>query len=406
MTALYKLLFDLAVYYAVSGYYLRVFWDRQPSFLGFFLLVLSVGAALLLEKRLIPPLRAAIPMLALLCLFTRPGIAALLQLLPAVAYLSFSLYTGATKLRFEEFRDHFFFGLRLLLVVLPPLLFSRRAVPALMEMIPYLVFLLAAGVCLMRMLREKTASGGKQALFIGAFLLGCALFTAGRAPQLLWSALTFFYQKIFAPVILMAIIAVGMFVYLFFKGFFWLVSLLRKEEAEPVQLDLRSAAETMGLEDTYDYVVKDFPLMRIIGYVLLAVGILLALIWLFRRLLGERKGETAEEAASERSGAAPPMEKKRKPGLTRPRDPRLAVRYYYARFLRECRRRKVVLSPGMTSRELAAACAYAFPGADPAILQRLYLPARYSSHTPVTGADANAARDAWRELKKTRLKEE
>jgi len=91
-----------------------------------------------------------------------------------------------------------------------------------------------------------------------------------------------------------------------------------------------------------------------------------------------------------------------RPRLIKPRDPRGAVRYYYAMFLRECKSRGMELPPGSTAQELAVQCARVFPGADPEDLALVYDPARYWSSQPVTAQQAEEAAQAWNRLRKTK----
>ena len=404
MAGIYKLIFDLALYYTLAGFYIGVFFSAAPSVPGILLLVLIVvlDAILRRQKVTAPAPRIAILCLPLLTLLAHPGIWPLIHLVPAWVYLGYCIFTGRVETELGDFRSHFSFGLSILLLILPAFLLSKRAAGSFVAIVPYLAIMLAVGVCLLRMLREKTRSGVKQGVYMSVFILACAALTVGKAPQMVGLILKTIYQYVLAPLLLGGVLLVGFGFYGIFKALFWLAALLRKEEPEPVEMDLRSAAEMMGLEEAYDVAVKDHPIARIIGYCLLALAVAAVLFLIFRRLLGNRdKGEEKKPYEESREGVLPPA-KRRRPGLTRPREPRLAVRYYYARFLRECRRRSVDLRPGMTSEELAEACSYAFPGVDTAVLQRLYVPARYSDYEPVTAADADRAADAWHALKRSK----
>ena len=67
-------------------------------------------------------------------------------------------------------------------------------------------------------------------------------------------------------------------------------------------------------------------------------------------------------------------------GFFTPRDPRMAVRYHYRRFLKLCAEKGVSPELGDTSEEVNAKNQKNFPGASMARLRTLYIKARYSQH--------------------------
>ena len=405
MTELYKLVFDLALYYLLSGYFFSLIFRSVPAAAGFFLLVAVVVLDVMLRRRksCARVLRWLPLLLPVLTLCARPNLWQILQLLPAWAYLGWSLRSGRISVDYFEFHDHFFFGVKLLLLLLAGIPFWSGVPQALGGILPYLILMLTDGVCLLRMLREKQQKGLLQGLYIGLFLLLCAGLTAGHAPQLLMKGFGVVYRTVLVPLffaVAMLAGAAGYVVYLLLK---WLVS-RKNGSAEPLQIEMGDIAKEIGLEEQYSRYLIDLSWLKPVGITLAALAAALILFLIFHRLTGEKRPAKATRAVSERSERiAPGSRRKRGSGWLRPRDPRLAVRYYYARFLEESRKRGQQPTPGMTAAELTKYCAQVFPGADPAVLLRLYEPARYSSREKLTAADAAQAAAVWKELKQTKF---
>ena len=408
MTEFYKLVFDLALYYTIGGYFTSLVFDTVPSAVGFLLLAAAVLLDAILRARterrgLVKYLPLVLPVLTLIA---RPGIWQIVHILPAWAYLGWSFCTDRIETYYYEFQAHFSFSLKLHLLLLAGFPFWEKVPLALGRALPYLILLLAVGVCLLRMLREKQKQGVRQAIYIAIFIVLCAGLTLGQAPQALMRGFVQLYRNVLAPLFFgIAILAAlaGYIIYLFLE---WLIS-RRNGEITPPQINLQSVAEDLGIEEQYDAYLVDLSWLRPIGITIAAAIVIFALFLIFRKLLGDTRMETAEKSFSEQSERLMQRGgKKRKTGLLRPRNPRLAVRYYYAKFMEECRKRGLQYSEGMTAQELCRHSVRVFPGADPEELSRVYAPARYSSREVVTQADADRAAALWKELKQIKLKDE
>jgi hypothetical protein len=406
MVQVYKLLFDLSLWYCLGGYFLRLTTGKAPYVPGFLALCLCAGLDAFLRSREVKARWARIIplLLPLLTLIWWPGLWPALHLLVAWAYLAFCLWTGRIDLRYDGARQHFGFGLKLLILLVLGPLFPAELGPAAVQTIPYLVLMLTAGVCLLRMLREQRPAGLRQSIYMAVFVLLCALLTVGRAPQLLLRGFGLLYTHVLAPVIFCLAIALGVLFYGFYLLMKWLVDRAQGQNV-PLQIQLTDAAEMLGIEDQYAAYTVDLRWLKVL-LIALAVCALCFLLWrLFRRLAGERLGpmeadRRAEQAARLLHGqtAAPGRR------LLKPREPRAAVRWYFARFLAECEKRGLDVSVGMTVEELCAASAPLFPGADTTALAEVYRPARYQPSRRVTQADVKKAADAWNAIKKSESK--
>ena len=402
MTEFYKLIFDLSLYTTITGYFLRLTAKELPSGVLFLALCAAVALDALLRARELRrgALRFLPLLLPLLGLLSRPSLWQCVQALPAYAYLCFSFLSGRFEIYYDQFRSHYGFGLKLLLALVLGPLFPTEFGAAIVGVIPFLVLMLVCGVCLLRMLREQRREGLRQGLYLAAFVAICAGLTLGRAPQLLLKGAGFVYQNVLAPLIFAVAIALAAVFYVFYLITRWLVQ-RRQGSSEELNINLQGAAEMLGLEEEYEQYAAD---LRWLKALIIAVGIALLvffLLLLFRRLLGSRGATKPPLPFRDVRSAALGSAGTPNPGRIRPRDPRLAVRWYYARFLAECRKRGVPLSTGMTAEELSLRALTAFPGADPAALSSLYRPARYQLSRRVTPEEARAAAAAWNALRRT-----
>jgi hypothetical protein len=398
MAEFYKLLFDLSLYYTLVGYYFRLISGCAPSVAGFAALCLCAALDTLLRLRALPRAVRVLPLfLPLAVLATRPGLWPLLHLLPAWAYVVWSSVTDRVTVRYDSFQERFGFGLKLLpLMVFGVVSPSLR--DAVFQTVPYLVVMLTAGVCLLRMLREKRPVGLRQGLFMVLFLLLCGGLTLGRAPQMLVKGLGLLYRNLIAPLFFLLTMALAAVVFVLFTVLRWLVGVLQGN-ATPLSVDLQGAAEELGLGAQYEAYTGDLRWLRTLLLILAACAVGAGLFLIFRKLLGAPRGANPQTARREGVSALPAAAAERAPGRIRPREPRLAVRYYYAKFVAECARRGLAVPEGMTAQELCAVSAPLFPDADPAALTAVYLPARYQLSRPVPPEDVRTAAAAWKTLR-------
>ncbi len=407
MAEVCKLLFDLSLYHALTGFYLRCISGEGPSAACFLALAACAALDAFLRARGVKHrlLRSLPLLLPFAALAAKPGLIPFLHCLPAWAYLAFSILTERTETTYDEFRAHFGFGLKALLLFVFGPLFPGALSGAALGTIPYLILMLVSGVCMLRVLREGRG-GVRQALYMGAFVLLCAGLTVGHAPQLLLKAVGFLYRGVVAPLVFLIAVVLAAALYIFYLLAKWLVARAQGDAPE-LNISLESTADMLGLSDQYQAYTADLRWLKTLLIALLCALIAFLLFLLFRRLLGQRARPAERGAATEKRTVLPGMAaSQRAPGRIRPRDPRLAVRWYYARFLEECARRGMRIERGMTVAELCAASVPLFPGADVQALAEVYLPARYQLSASISKEDVRRAAAAWKALKQSGKPEE
>ncbi len=119
-------------------------------------------------------------------------------------------------------------------------------------------------------------------------------------------------------------------------------------------------------------------LMAIIGYVL----------WRMtrRRYSDDRQAEMEDTREEWREPKGPRRE------IFTPRDPRRAVRHYYARFLRDAHKRGIHITPESTTREILQRCLSCYEQEGLTLLRQVYLSARYDP-SPVDRVLVKQARE-------------
>ena len=403
MAEFYKVVFDLSVYYTVSGYYLALFTEKTPSGWGILLLCITAGLCCYRSnaEKSQGAMDIAMLMIPGFAVVAQPGLWPVLHLLPAWFYVG---YLFAKKRYFtdrESFRQEFLFALRLLLVIPPSFLFGGGAKAAFVCIVPYLTLMLASGVCLLRMLREHTRSGVRQMGYVAAFLAVCLILAVGHVPQALSGGLYFLYHNAIVFLMQAIVIAFGVLLLGVLQCFSWILALLKGEPGN-AQINMEALSPFLESEEAYSPFAEGNPVAVWVGSVILAAVVLWVIVVVFRRLLGNSAKRDREPIYEERKKVLEPRGKKRRLPYIRPRDPRLAVRFYYAKFMQECLRRGIRVLPGQTSEEVVHTAAAQFPMEEVRKLTRLYGPARYST-TSITSQEADEAAELWHRLKHSKL---
>ncbi len=406
MTVLYKLLYDLALYYVLSGQYIFLLTGLSPSPLCFGLLALSAALCCLIRhylpgKRLLLVPALLVPLLALTADLP---IHLLLQAAPAMLYLIWCESSGRLYTNDTAFRYHFFSGLWLLLALLPSFIIdSERFVDGLTVVLPYFILQLALGICLLRILREKKPSSLRQTLIMIGFLAGCLAFVLLGIPRLLGQGAAFLWQHLLRYVLALGGYLLGGVIMVVFWIISWVFRFLNLDgKGGDLTMGVASIVDDSGVEEVIEEVTHDTKLLELLLFIFVLGAIAGLLMILFKHMSGEVKPSTLAKFRQEvLSPDYVPTVKHFRAGLLRPTDPRLALRYYLQKFLKESKQRGAELKSSMTAEDIYRACAPYFPRAPLREMLSLYVPARYCLRTEVSRADADRAQALWKELKRS-----
>lgn len=398
-----KLCFDLSYYLAITGFY-GVLFHGDPLFLpAVFILLGSSLLDGLWSSRKGPNkiLRGLLPFLAAggILLFG-PTRAQFLRFLPFLIYYCFCLLSGRVSGNEDSWlRSSRFVWISTALLLLPVLVIGELWQPAMEAAAPWLCLLLFSGLIQGRLLRLHSADKRAEWKLLCLFGLGCVLAALIRLPALLQKLGLFLWRVLLFPLIELLFLIIGLVCY----GAYWFFNLILclGEEGPllPPASAMEAAKETLELEENAE-ALRENPVFKIILLVLCLFALAYALYRVFRRLIGVKEEVPEEARAAEGRVLSAPKQTKTF-GRIRPKDPRLAVRFTFDKFLRECKARGVQICPNMTAEMMLAAARDAFPGADPEELRQIWLPARYSSGE-ITEKDAKAAAALYKKLKKTK----
>ncbi len=398
-----KLCFDLSYYLAITGFY-GVLFHGDPLFLPavFILPGLSLLDGLWSSRK--GPsklLRGLLPFLAAgAILLLGPTRAQFLRFLPFLVYYCSCLHSG----RVSENEDSWlqssrFVWISTALLLFPVLVIGELWRPAMEAAAPWLCLLLFSGLIRGRLLRLHSPDKRAEWKLLCLFGAACVFAALIRLPVLLQKLGLFLWRFLLLPLIELLFLIIG---YISFAAY-WLFNLILGLGEDgpllPPASKIEAAKEALELEENAQ-ALQENPVFKIIILVLCLAALAYALYRVFRRLIGvkEAHSEETEEAAG-RVLSAPKQPKTF--GRIRPKDPRLAVRFTFDKFLRECKARGVQIRPNMTAEMMLAAARDAFPGADPEELRQIWLPARYSSGE-ITEKDAKAAAALYKKLKKAK----
>ena len=404
MIGFFKLFFDLTLYYALSGYYLVIIFNVPPAFSGFLALVIAIAAVQCLKNKVSDYLRYAIMLLPPLVLLFWPGLTQAIHMLIAWGYLVLSVFRNKFYLPYEEFRSNFRFGLCSLFAVLPCYIFSLRTEAAFAAGSPYAALMICAGICLLRLLRENTAANTRQVVLIFGFGALCLLLSFTPLPGLAADGVRLLYNYVLLPAVQGLGLLVALVVFGILQGIAYVLGVFFDPNAQSYEVEgsITGALQDLGVDTPWTDDGSTVFWLRLIFGSLFAIGAIVSLVVLFKRLFGTRGEDAQLSFADHREAAEEPPISRRGP-LLRPRNPRLAVRYYYAKYLRECRKRGLHPAPNQTSQELARVSREYFPGEDPAQLRSLYVTARYSDRLTIEPEAVDQAANFWRQLKHTKF---
>lgn len=410
MTAIIKLLFDLCFYYTLSGFFIYLAAEAYPGVWGIPLIIAANTVYLVLkkcrpdaeehsERTQIRPLAIVCCALPAIALLLHPTLWQILQYLPAWAYLCFVIWSGRSSVTYMEFEDHFAFTGKLYLLMFFGLLMLNRIPGALAGAVPYFALYILSGVYLMRILREEgRLSAGRSAAALLGLLFGAVAITVFRAPQLLLTIVGFLYRNVIVWVLTglgVIIAAVGYVFYLLIAG---IISLFGRTPVQP-DFNLAMLAQDILGEEPVSAESASLLWLKAVLLALLAIIIILAVFLIFRRLLGSKSSAGKESAYKIEQERLDKRAHKTGAGF-RPKDHRLAVRWYYRKYLKEGISRGAQLGPSDTSKSVQLKYASFFTGNASDRIRDLYIKTRYALWYPVQSCDVSEMQELWKNLKR------
>ena len=414
MVGICKILFDLSFFYALSGFYLYIFTENYPSVWGIPVLMVAALVYFALgalnpavesdegtstPKRVVTVLCCAIP--GLLFIFA-PTLPQILQYLPAWAFFGYTIWNGLTNIDRRMFEDHYSFTGKLFFLLLFGILAisTKRVGGAVTGAIPYLIIYLLTGVCLMRILREEgklTRSRNVAVLLV--LLVSSVILATLQTPQLILSAIGFVYRNIISWAIIGVAVGIAAAIYALFRAIASLFSFIKPGNHE-INIDMSgSGQEIFGDEIT----LREFnpPLwLQVLSIALLVLAIAFVIFLIMRKLLGKRAAEKKSEFYTEERENLNKRGKSIRGGVFRPKDPRLAVRWYYCKYLREGSL-KYRAKPVAADTSLSVLRKYRifFPEHEAEQLRELYVAARYQLGAATSKSAADKAGALWGKMK-------
>ncbi|MDR0470024.1 MAG: hypothetical protein LBH09_08640 [Peptococcaceae bacterium] len=390
LTFFCRLTADFSLYFSFANCALLFF---SPDYIAYYwwpiasLLAAGVLSYGIKRKTRSKSIAAAPLLLPVLIPILLPGWLPLLITVPPWVYLIYILYLDLEQLSHTDYHDRFFQGLKIFPLLALPLLFSMK--PGILylfqtRILPYIVFYMFCCILSLRLNRYQTEALQKPStqlanfFLLAGFTLVCLSVVYSNIWYLIGQSVMFLYRLIFAPILLLLALAITL-------PFFALGMLIKLLAGEPQTDDTLIPAE---LGEMIDYGIENYSsleipaFLRYAGIVLLAAGVLYIIWRLFRRL-AYRSAHKAQEKAVIEGRQKLESKSGREIDLLPPSDPRQAVRYYYRRFLRQCRKHGIPVGANRTSRDIASAAAgFIRKGEDAHVVGDLLLSENVPPDTP------------------------
>lgn|GEM_PF-3336998 len=406
MIELFKLMFDLSYFYTLGGFFYALF-SGHVSMLCYLLLAGMILLDVLLRRfEGLPKVIRLLPLLVPFAVFfTDTGVPDIIFMAFPAIYLGVSMATDRVTTDRIDFSNESRILIRILPVMILGFFSGKKAFATLEIIVPYVIIYLYSMIWLLRYLRNPEVKPRTQILSGLAFAGFTLLCTVGRLPELLVKGAELLYEYVFVPIL--TIFATG-FGYLM-MGIGWLIkTIFLPGGLNPVDQAFETeVAETGG---TMEYVERDgigLEFLVWIGRILLVLLILAAIFFFFKWLMGKRRAAKEEAGYTEEQSAAEGGPPRHSPlPRFRPFHPREAIRYDYARFLKEAAKRGLEFSKGSTTLDIVEKSRKEFPQEAALELRELYVLARYAPDEVITREEAARSAAAYKKLKHSRPAEE
>ncbi|MBQ7992477.1 MAG: hypothetical protein IJ252_05550 [Solobacterium sp.] len=369
MSAFFTLNFDLAVYYTILMYLADVIIMIPRFAPGYVFLVLmislySLRITYLQERTGLNVLCAFVPFLSLLF---RPTLLQAGLMAPVWIWLVIRMYRMDYDHGYSQFKNLCGNVLITEFILSLVLFYLTRTGSALISTIPYLAIELCVMVCTLRYLRQERTGGMISLAMTGSVMVLSLL-----------ASLTGFLSRVFR---LLGRIYLTLVSKLFSST---LPDQLPQIDTD-IELPDALIVDTGGtpMESTGNVVinviaaVKEMSLLEKILIIAVLVLIVLAVAGvILYSLKGHRyyRRKKNEDITEKIEG-----KKKSRMPLFAPADHREAVRWYYARYMKECRKKGILITPQMNSAEIEAADDL-LDSSDKRAFRDLYIRCRYSSY--------------------------
>lgn len=405
MIELFKLMFDLSYFYTLAGFFYALFAEHV-SMLCFLLLAGTVAADVLLRhfERLPKAVRLLPVLIPFAVFFTDTSVPDMVFMFFPAAYLIVSIVTD------RVFTDRLSFAheSRILLRIMPVMALGffggKQAFTALEAVVPYVIIWLYSMIWLLRILRNPEVKTRTQVISALSFAVFTLLCTVGRLPELLVKGIELLYEYVISPLLVIFATAFG---YLM-TGIGWLIkSIFLPGGVNPIEEPVSTEVAESG--GAIEYAERDgigLEFLVWIGRILLVLLILAAIFFFFKWILGKRRAAQDEGGYTEEKGIASdgPPKHSVLPRF-RPFHPREAIRYDYARFLKEASKRGVEFGKGATTLEIAEQSSHDFPPDTLMEFRDLYVLARYAQKENITREEASRSAALFKQLKHNRTSE-
>ena len=386
----FRLISDLSMYYAVILCMTELLTKSRPfvPFYIFAYVMICLDTFRRIRKPQPESLVYAVCAIPLISYLFHPDLIQMLSVIPIWAHLAFAMVTGRLDQSYEQYKSQAKKVVLTMFLMLLAYFWVPGFMTAFIHSVPFIAISLAVAVCTLRYLRQERTGALRNAVYIGGVTLGCLAAAATNLFTVLWN--------------------------LFCRAYLWTVNLLfsipsessfvsflddiKLPEAELPQLDMFTD-ESVHV-DTVSGIAQTVQ-QTLLEKILIITAMMILIFFMSWLFLSSKNSVMYRREKQEEEQEKVVRRKKAKLPLFAPSQPRDAVRYYYAKYMRECRRRAILIEPSMTAGEISEASSILLDEENRETMHDLYIRSRYSSQE-ISTHDAETAKQIYKQLKSSR----
>lgn len=390
-----KLLTEMSLYFVCCNCFIAISGVEIDSFWPAIICAIVGTLAYCIDEKNSSLRYVALPLLLAVFLFAKGFGTAIMLFLP-VFYIALCIHKRRFFVDAASQSDIFKFGMALAFVVY----FLFAVFIGVRWVVPFIMMFLFVNMFLMRLLRQNPAYlNDKRFLLSNAAQLGVALavtalLTTDVIVENLKKALLFVYH-LFVDFLVNVLFRCGYALYYFFYEILY----ANADHDSTKKLDIGGG----GFGEEFfaaagDELSYDNPIVLFLQILCLVVGVILIILYVRSRRQGRNTAEGSTARVYRRAVTELRPEEKAPIDLVAPKENRDAVKFYYRKFLRLCKKLEYKFPLSFTSKQIEDGVSREFGRETPQTIRQIYIRARYSDKE-ITEADVAVMKEQVDSLK-------
>ncbi len=384
-----KLLTEMSLYFVCCNCFIAISGVEIDSFWPAIICAIVGTLAYRIDEKNNSLRYLVLPLLLTVFLFAKGFGTAIMLFLPAF-YIALCIHKRRFFVDAASQSDIFKFGMALAFVVY----FLFAVFIGVRWVVPFIMMFLFVNMFLMRLLRQNPAYlNDKRFLLTNAAQLSVALavtalLTTDIIVENLKKALLFVY-KLFVDFLVNVLFRCGYALYYFFYEI--LYANADHVSTKKLNIGVGDFSDTFfaAIGDDLSY---DNPIVLFIQILVLVIGAALIILYVRRSRQGRNTFETGNARVYRRAVTEVRPDEKAPIDLIAPKENRDAVKFYYRKFLRLCKKLEYKFPLSFTTQQIEDGVSREFGRETASAIRQIYIRARYSDKE-ITEADVNIIKE-------------